>query len=279
MVATRKKELALISAGDGFNRPSLESILFEITINNNVAAKTKPFADITNMSNFGTGEEEILLSMGSLLLRQMGEYKKAEKYYQMMLDELPIDHCRVSVILNNMGILYSDMGSDKKALKYYKKSYESCKMQNVSENDLLLANLYHNMGSLYHENNDNETALKYFRKAFEICNNNSSYPVVYYLQHYIQISVEYLEIMKIFNALYELQSTFEIQKRILPSLRIAATYNNIGGVYLCKGDYEKALQNFETALDIGLKSLPSDHENMLCQTYCERIKLAKERIK
>ncbi|CAF3338447.1 unnamed protein product [Rotaria socialis] len=331
---TRNKNRALISAGDGSNRPSLESILFEITINKNVAAKTKPFADITKMSQFGKAEEEILLSIGSifkiqsveqlaenahvwdvklilnesvvineidmlfnyfkmnsttsisnvgtlgLLLGEMGEYEKAEKYYQMMLDELSTDHCGVPIILNNMGVLYNDMGNDEKALEYYKKSYESYKMQNVSENDLLLANLYHNMGSLYYENEYNKTALKYFKKAFKICNNNSTLPsLLLSATLYTDVSGIYQDNEDSVNALDQLQHTFEIQKRILPSthFRIAATYNNIGSVYLCKGDYAKALENFEIALNIGLKSLPADHEHI--QTYRENIKHAKERIK
>ena len=115
-----------------------------------------------------------------------------------MLDELPIDHIGVPIILNNIGILYSDSGNNKKALENYTKSYESYKKQNVSENDLLFANLHHNMGSMYYEDEDNETALKYFKKAFEICQHNSSLcSVFYYVQHYIQIWVEYMKIIKI----------------------------------------------------------------------------------
>ncbi|CAF3383740.1 unnamed protein product [Rotaria socialis] len=229
---SRKRSVALVFAGDGSHRPLLESVLFQITINKNVATKTKPFVDITNMSILGEEEKEILLSMGiifkiesveqlvengivwqvnliltesvldneieilfnyfktnsttsisnistlGVLLAQMGDYKKAEKYYQMMLDKLPIDHCGVPIILNNMGILYYEMHDDEKALEYYKKSYESYKMQNVSENDLLFGNLYHNIGPLYHENSYNEKALKYLRKASKICQNNSTLPSV-----------------------------------------------------------------------------------------------------
>ncbi|CAF5188057.1 unnamed protein product [Rotaria magnacalcarata] len=135
------------------------------------------------------------------------------------------------------------------------------------------------MGSLYYENEYNKTALKYFRKAFKICNNNSTLPsLLLSATLYTDVSGIYQDNEDFVNALAQLQHTFDIQKRILPSnhFRIAATYNNIGSVYLCKGDYKKALENFEIALDIGLKSLPDDHEHI--QTYCENIKLAKEKI-
>ncbi|CAF2738492.1 unnamed protein product [Rotaria sp. Silwood2] len=330
---TRKKDLALMYAGNGSDRPLFESVLFEITIKKSISTKTKPFADITYMSSFGMGEEEILLSLGSifkiqsveqlvengivwqvklilneavvnkeidmlfnylktnsttsisnigtlgLLLGQMGDYVKAERYYQMMLNELPKGHCGRPIILNNMGILYSDMGDNKKALKYYRKSYETYKMQKVSENDLLFANLYHNMGSLYYENDDNKTALEYFTKAFEICHNNLTLPSL------LLCATLHTDMGEIFDdngdfdkALDELQCTLEIQLRILPSnhFRIAATYNNIGGFYLGKGDYKTALQNFEKALDIGSKSLPNTHENI--QTYSEHIKITEKRI-
>lgn len=88
----------------------------------------------TSISNIGT--------LG-LLLGQMGDYIKAKKYYQIMLDELPIDHSGVPIILNNIWILYSDSGNNKKALENYTKSYEGYKKRNVPENDLLFVNLYH----------------------------------------------------------------------------------------------------------------------------------------
>ncbi|CAF1011587.1 unnamed protein product [Rotaria sp. Silwood1] len=330
---TRIKDLALTYAGNGSNRPSYESILFEITLDKNVATKSKPLADIKDRSYFGMGEEEILLSMGiifkiqsvellvedgmvwqvklilnesvvnkeiemlfnylktnsttsisnigtlGLLLGQRGDYEKAERYYQMILNELPEDHWGVPIIFNNMGVLYNDMGHNKKALKYYTKSYETYQMQKVSENDILYANLYHNMGSLYYENNDNKTALKYFTKAFEICHNNPTLPSLLLSATLHTDMSGIFEDNEDFNkALEELQCTLKIQLKILPSnhFRIAATYNNIGGIYLGKGDYKTALQNFEKALDIGLQSLPPDHENI--QTYSEHIKLVTERL-
>ncbi|CAF1167451.1 unnamed protein product, partial [Didymodactylos carnosus] len=49
-----------------------------------------------------------------------------------------------------------------------------------------------------------------------------------------------------------------------PSL--ATTYNNIGLVHDEKGEYDKALENYERTLEIELKSLPSNHPS-LATTY------------
>ena len=70
---TQRKDLALVYAGNGSDRPLFESILFEITLDKNVLTKSKPFADIKNLSHFGTEEEEILLSMGIIFKIQSVE--------------------------------------------------------------------------------------------------------------------------------------------------------------------------------------------------------------
>lgn len=331
---TRKKNLALAYAGNGSDRPLFESVLFEITIDKSISTKTKPFADITDMSSFGLGEEEILLSLGSifkiqsverlvgdgivwqvklilnesivnkeidmlfsylkmnsttsisnigtlgLLLSQMGNYMKAKRYYEIMLNELPSDHSAVPVILNNIGLSYHNKGYYEEALKYYEKSHEGYKKQNNPENALLLASLYNNMGSLYYEENDNKRALDFIQKAFEICRNSPS-RASYLLSAslFIVMSGIYEDDDNFDTELGCLNNALEIQLKILPlnHFEIAATYNNIGGVYLRKGDYTKALQIFETALDIGSKSLPATHENI--RTYLEHIKITKERIR
>ncbi|CAF1543817.1 unnamed protein product [Didymodactylos carnosus] len=59
-----------------------------------------------------------------------------------------------------------------------------------------------------------------------------------------------------------------MQLKSLPSNRpsLATTYNNIGAVHAEKSEYDKALENYGTALEIQLKSLPSNHPS-LATTY------------
>ncbi|CAF1475387.1 unnamed protein product [Rotaria magnacalcarata] len=255
---SRKRNVALVFASNGSHKSLLESVFFKITINKNVATKTKPFVDITNMRILGEEEKEILLSMGIVFKIESVE-PLVENGIVWQVNLILTE----SVVDNEIDILFD----------YFKAN-------STTKNDRLFGNLYHNIGSLYHENNDNEKALKYLTKASKICQNNSTLPSVLLCAIlYTDMSGIYEDNEEFDKALDMLQRTLEIQLRVLPSthFRIAATYHNIDGIYLCKDDYEIGLENFETALDIGLKPLPSDHENI--QTYYEHIQLAKERIK
>ncbi|CAM4832423.1 unnamed protein product, partial [Rotaria magnacalcarata] len=254
---SRKRNVALVFASNGSHKSLLESVFFKITINKNVATKTKPFVDITNMRILGEEEKEILLSMGIVFKIESVE-PLVENGIVWQVNLILTE----SVVDNEIDILFD----------YFKAN-------STTKNDRLFGNLYHNIGSLYHKNNDNEKALKYLTKASKICQNNSTLPsVLLCVILYTDMSGIYEDNEEFDKALDMLQRTLEIQLRVLPSthFRIAATYHNIDGIYLCKDDYEIGLENFETALDIGLKPLPSDHENI--QTYYEHIQLAKERI-
>ncbi|CAF4577189.1 unnamed protein product, partial [Didymodactylos carnosus] len=57
-------------------------------------------------------------------------------------------------------------------------------------------------------------------------------------------------------------------RKSLPSNHplLATTYNNIGLVHAEKCEYDKALENYESTLEIQLKSLPSNHSS-LATTY------------
>ncbi|CAF1543832.1 unnamed protein product [Didymodactylos carnosus] len=60
--------------------------------------------------------------------------------------------------------------------------------------------------------------------------------------------------------------TTSIQNHQLAHPDISQNYNNIGAVHAEKGEYDKALENYESTLEIQIKSLPCRHPS-LANTY------------
>jgi tetratricopeptide (TPR) repeat protein len=66
------------------------------------------------------------------------------------------------------------------------------------------------------------------------------------------------------KALPFLEKAFEIRQKTLPPNHpsMAASYNNIAGVYDNMGEYSKALSIYERALGILLNVLPAKHPHI-----------------
>jgi tetratricopeptide (TPR) repeat protein len=110
-------------------------------------------------------DENPVLIFGGLLIR-MGEYEKAEYFYQIGLT-MENQSARLATIWNQLGFIFGHLDRIDEARTCYQKSLRA-KQQYLDKNDPQLATAYNNMGSVYQRQGNLELALEYFRHALSI---------------------------------------------------------------------------------------------------------------
>ena len=201
----------------------------------------------------------------------IGKFKEAEYYYEKILElsETLKDPVNAAVSYMSLGNLYAEeeFVDTAKTRKYLTKSLDLFTIHGETK---LKAQCFINLGNLYFNQKEFKKAMAYYASAKE----KSDY-----------LNGEQLtKIMRNEGSVYHGRQAFdkalEIYQEALASYQemektteIAALYNDIGNVYLDKGDYEKANIHLNKCLDIA-------NENKLLSLktlVLDSIKKVKER--
>ncbi|CAF0958499.1 unnamed protein product [Didymodactylos carnosus] len=211
------------------------------------------------------GEETTLITLGDYLL-DLGEFTKAERYYTLLLKELPLtEHPDIEQIYNNIGVIYCNKCDYENALKYHHMTLE-LRLKYLSDDDSSLILTYANIGSVYHMKKDYLRALEYHQKAISIWLQSIeelNHPTLASL--YNNIAEVYRELENYNEALSYFYKTLYINLICLPLNHpdLSTNHNNIGLIYKQQNNYLLAAEHFEKALQIQLISLPDNHPSFL----------------
>ncbi|CAF1544856.1 unnamed protein product, partial [Didymodactylos carnosus] len=101
------------------------------------------------------------------LLREMGEYAKAERYLRRLInDTLPNDPV-IATFYNEIALVYSEQGKYSQALKYHEQSLE-IDLKTLGPNHPSVARTYGDIGGVYSDQGEYSQALKYYEQTLEI---------------------------------------------------------------------------------------------------------------
>ncbi|CAF0934195.1 unnamed protein product [Didymodactylos carnosus] len=215
-----------------------------------------------------------LLTLGYFLC-EMNEYKKAEKYYRLLLKELPEDHELIPEIYNNIGCIRMEIGDEPIALEYLQRALHS--QQNKF---LLLAAISNCVMCSSHNNDGHEIStdisdsiheLDVITKALSVTSlllpkvlNNMG--LLYHRKN------DYLKARDLYDQALKALLCSEI--RYPPD--ISVVYNNKAAVeYSCK-NYEKACEYYELAIKIG-KEFWIDTDPIIIE-YNDNLATARRKI-
>ncbi|CAF0964311.1 unnamed protein product [Didymodactylos carnosus] len=251
-------------------REGYERVLFRLIVDNHI--KTKPFAFIKDYSAIPE-ENEVLFSIGTVwciesveqddealwhivlrssdwptlltlgnFLSEIKDYNKADKYYEILLKELPKNHKDIGAIYSNRGCLQCEKGAYDLAEHYFNCAIESisaecpssiliaqCNIEvntvdlitkSLSSNDRSLGKLYNNIGYIHYKRGQNEVAMKNYQQAINIL----------------------------------------LQPTNRNPADLSAVYNNIGVIYFKAKRYDDALKSFQSAIEYGLLLLSPTHQ-------------------
>ncbi|CAF1226387.1 unnamed protein product, partial [Didymodactylos carnosus] len=220
-----------------------------------------------------------ILTLGNFL-SEIDEYEKADRYYHVLLEELPHNHEDRSAIYANIGLLHHKKKNFKVAEEYYGFAYEHFirwnstnveKLTHKPNQDEIMQDCTEKLRSAYSSTPSitsmtiPQTAMKTtfcchneinFISTSLVANHSSigklynNLGLLHYSQNYFENAFEYLK-----QASYYLNETSDA-----PDL--SAVYNNMGIISYKLEKYHDALKYFDKAITTGLMLLSHDHRRI-----------------
>jgi tetratricopeptide (TPR) repeat protein len=202
-----------------------------------------------------------LTSLGEVLIK-MGEYNKAERYFNIIMEHTTRNPEILGTVHISLGVIHHNRGKYHKALKYYQQALEIYLKNYLtfdpSDN---IGVTYTHIGSVYRHLEKNQLALEYFNKALDIqklpSRNGFTLNQIAMIH---QRNGDYHQALEYFQRVLKIDEEVLNLDKYDPVLAVA--YNNIGDTYIRLGDYDNALKYLQHALDKRLKGTVSTHEDL-----------------
>ncbi|CAF2614017.1 unnamed protein product [Rotaria sp. Silwood2] len=201
--------------------------------------------------------------LGTLMIK-MGEFDKAELFFQSLIEKTPVENWELLAhIYNQLGYVHQSKGNPKAALADFHRTLEiRQKFLPLTHPDL--AKTYNNIAMVYDGMGNYSTALENYQNALKI--QQQSLPSIHVdlATTYNNIGLVHRSMENPSVALQYFEKVLEIQKQMLPPTHpdLASTFCNIGTVHHFIGAYSTALTYFIKTLEIQQKALPTNHPNL-----------------
>jgi tetratricopeptide (TPR) repeat protein len=204
-----------------------------------------------------------LIRLGDVL-RRMGKYKDAKRYYLRCLDGLsPDDSKNISACHYALGHLAESEGDYKSSLKHFQESLRIDK-KILKPDDPNIAHTYNSLGNVYQTNGEYKPALESYDKALTIFRRAYGENHLNVAMCLNNMGAVCQQEKKYSEALSHYQNALFIRQELLPPNHpdLGASYQNIGIVHRHLGHSDQALEQYKLALKMYEKSLPPDHPDI-----------------
>ncbi|CAF1323321.1 unnamed protein product [Rotaria sordida] len=220
-----------------------------------------------------------LRSLG-LVLRAMGDYERAERYFRMLLEYIPEGHYNMGFIYSDLAMIALDKGDYQTAIQHDEKALKYFTAPDIYDQREYIGHVYTQLGTAHQHLGNLDLAMKYLTMATDIQKSPESLSCTYN-----QMALVYRDKGEKQLALEYFQKTLNIEEQVLKRNKyepvLATMYNNIGEIYVQLGDDENALKYLHHALYIRLKGTVSTHTDLaaiytnLGNVYSRRQELKK----
>ncbi|CAF1433916.1 unnamed protein product [Adineta steineri] len=229
-------------------------------------------------------EANIVLMFGNLLL-EMGEYSKAERYFDTILSSSNPNDEEIACIFFNFGRTHRLKGDFSRAINSYNRAY-NLHMNSRPKRAASAGKTLNGLGVVYSEMGRQLKAEDCFLRAMKLYKKSIPKKHVDVAGTLINLGTIDCERQDYGKALIRFLKAKKIYDRSLPPKHpnLALPRVNLGNVYLSAGDYDMALKEYEDALTMQVASLPGDHPDIartlhnlaLVQTNRGNMEQAKE---
>jgi tetratricopeptide (TPR) repeat protein len=220
--------------------------------------------DIINeiKANNGESDDETSLLLFAHAVRDMGKFDDAKKYYDLALKEQSQDNKKmISRCYHGLGNVADDKGNYEESLELFEQALNI--LRQISEPDVeRQARIYISMGATHCNKDCFEDALNSYDNALSLlklqsCSNTNYLTAMCYLNKAEVFLLEnnYPEALKWYKSTHDICKKYLSEKHDL----LGGCYFGFGEIDMNSGQYQNALQNFNTALKIYYKSLTFDH--------------------
>ncbi len=186
--------------------------------------------------------------------------------------------------LGNIGVTEELLGNYKNSIEYYLKALNIFDSLNL---ELKNSKIYNNIGIVYQQLNEPNTALNYFRKSLIITEKLDKHEIS--ANRYNNIATIFEEhLNNLDSAIFYYNKSLKIYKTDSSNINLPTILNNIGYVYLKKGNLTQADSLFNSALNLCVSqnrksntaSILRNKANLeiLYKNYDNAIKITKEAI-
>ncbi|UJR19231.1 hypothetical protein I4U23_022360 [Adineta vaga] len=229
-----------------------------------------------------------IIYFGRLLIKDLGQINRAEKYFEMLLKTLPSNHEHISAVYNQIGNIHDRRGNLNLALKYFELAYQTGQKQ-LTQNFQHFAGSLNNIGRIHRNKGNFNQALNYYNQALDIetkyCSDDhihkavliESIAVIYADNNHFEKAFNLMdESLKMLRRLLPAQHHYialslnyyyqllEMNEQCLPSdhPELSTNLNMIIEIYKKIGQTEKALNFCRTTLDKQRKTLGDIHSSI-----------------
>ncbi|CAF1127631.1 unnamed protein product [Rotaria sordida] len=213
------------------------------------------------------GKRPSLNTLG-VFLSEMGEYDKAEKYFDLLLEQnekklVNLTEEEFASILNNCGFLNVRKGNYIRAAYDYENALQI--YLNISNQHGSMST-YVNLASLSSLTGSYALAVEYLNKVPNLSGENplplEQFDLV--IARYVGVGMGYRDCGKFNVAEKHVKSALNLHLKYYPKNdpRTGKLYVNLGLINNDLGRYNEAIDNFKRGLEIYSKSLPPEHPDI-----------------
>lgn len=208
-------------------------------------------------------DSNIILTFGNLII-DMGDYDKAEKYFDAILHSSYPNDEEISCIYYNIGRVYRLKGEYRRALEYLTQAYRTHSEARPARL-VSAAKAMNAIGILHMEQNDVQLAINSFEYALKLYVKTIGEYHPDIAGTLINLGNIYCEQGQFDNALSCFKQAQRIYECHLPSNHPnrAILLNNLGNLYYLQRQFDLALSSYQKAWDINEKILPSNHPEIV----------------
>ncbi|VAW29135.1 Two-component system sensor histidine kinase, partial [hydrothermal vent metagenome] len=201
----------------------------------------------------------VSLEMMALLYEISGQVEKAATLYiNVIALREKIGGDGLETTYNNLGILFKGQGNHQKALFYFRKSY---KLELQNKNNEGIAGSMVNMSISLKNLGYPDSSFTFLKKALTIAKPNSLYYITSNV--YLGLSDYYTQKNKLDSALYYCWEIINSNNLKAETVSFASALQNVGAIYIKKGEYQLALVHLNKA-EIELEKLNNlEYNNQL----------------
>lgn len=176
-------------------------------------------------------------------------YNKALPFFEQALLEIQDNTSDKAVkkkawFNSNIGFLYMDLGDFEKALEYH---YKALEIGEQTQNEELISDSYQDIGNVYFVNGDLKKAKEQFLKSLKLASKAENQITI--ANSLGSLGLVATELLDYDSALVYFEKANSIHIDLKKERELSVGQNNIGLIYMYKGDFVKAHQYIQKSLD------------------------------
>lgn len=208
------------------------------------------------------GTKPDIRSLGDVL-KDMGKFELAEKYFSRVLNELPLNDPSRGFLYYSLSAIYERKSVNDISLYWLEQAIEAFK-RNESSDYFNTGQLNNLIGETHRLKGNYNEALESYNRALSIyrsleIGNDKKIDMIYG-----NISLIYQAQKKYLEALAIEKECLSSRLKYLPSHhpQLGLSYTNLGIVHSCLGHHDIALEMLQKSLKIKVKALPPHHPDI-----------------